>query len=221
MNRRTMVMSSGSILGGVVGFPSAFRNENGDELTEREPIEFDGEGVTVTDGFEIDGGPTVVEGTHDGESSFFVQAVPRENGADYSFINHVGDFEGTTGAFVEEGSYVMYVDADGSWELTVRQPRVSEDEADELPLTVDGSGSDWIGPILFDGTSRIAGRYDSVGMFHVEVVPQENDASEFVWDGGELVFSVIGEFGGITSIHTDGIGYIDVDADGEWTLEVE
>ena len=228
MYRRRVLAGSGSIFAAVAGVTvpniDAIQDETDSEQPESETIEFDGEGVTVTDEFEIDSGPTVIEGTHDGESDFFVRAVPREEGGDQSLINHFGAYEGSTGAFIEEGTYVIYVDADGSWELSIRQPRVSEDEATEPPVSIEGTGPDWTEPILFDETTRIAGRYDGTGNFHVEVVPQDDEDSEYLWNGGELVFHALGTFGGITSTHVDGIGYIDVEVDDEraqWMLEIE
>lgn len=224
MHRRTVLAGSGAALAGATGVAAraaAGRTEPDEGESEPEPLEFDGEGVTVTDEFEIDDGPTVVEGVHEGESTFFVQIVPRENGQDYTVINHFGEFDGTSGTYVEAGTYTVYVDADGAWELTVRQPRVSADEADEPPLTVSGDGSDWIGPVLFDGTTRVAARYDGEADFGVEVVPEDQDSSEFVWDGGELVFTAIGPFAGKTSVRVDGVGYVDIEATGEWTLELE
>ena len=53
-----------------------------DEREEPEPLEFDGEGVFVTDELSIDGGPTVIEPTHNGNSTFAIQIVPLEDGVD-------------------------------------------------------------------------------------------------------------------------------------------
>lgn len=228
MLRRALLVGGGTTLAGVAGLSvpitAAIQDETDGEQSESESIEFDGEGVTVTDEFEIGDGPMIVEGTHDGESDFFVRAVPREDGQDYSVINSFGEFDGTTGAFMQEGTYVMYVDADGPWELTVRQPHASEDEAADPSGSVTGAGSDWIGPIRFDESTRIGGRYDGEGTFHVRVIPQDETDSEYVWDGGELVFHALGPFSGITSTYVDGIGYLDVEAaddQTQWTLELE
>lgn len=197
------------------------RDDTDDDNADPDPIEFTGQGVTVTDEFELEAGPTLIDAGHDGTSTFDVRAVPRENGQDYSLLTYTGEFDGSTGTFMEDGTYVLYVDADGSWELHLRQPHVSENEAEEPPISIEGTGSDWIGPILFDGETHIAAMSEDESFFGVEVVPQDVDDNEFVWDGGELVFSAVGGFDGVTTIHTDGVGYVTVDAADEWTLEIE
>lgn len=225
MHRRRLLETSSVVFGAALGTRSAAtavaQDDVDDGSAEPDPIEFVGEGVTVTDEFEIEGGPTLVDASHEGESTFYVRAVPKGDGADYSLITHTGEFDGSTGSFVEDGTYVLYVDADGPWELLVRQPRVSESSAEEPPISIEGTGADWIGPILFDGDTRVAGTYDDDSIFRVEIVPQEADDNEFVWGGGELVFETIGAFGGVTAVHTNGVGYVTVEADGEWALEIE
>ncbi|TYL36562.1 hypothetical protein CV102_22275 [Natronococcus pandeyae] len=221
MRRRTLLRSSGIIVGaaltgGSIGATAA----ESDEREEPEPLEFDGEGVSVTDEFSIDGGPTVIEATHDGNSTFVIQFVPLEDGVDYRLLEHTGEFDGSAGAFVEEGSYVIYVDADGAWDVVVRQPRVSDDDAERPPLTIEGTGSNWSGPILFEETTRIAAFYEDNSNIRVEVVPQGIDDTEFVWNGSELVFDAIGPFAGVTSINTEDVGYIDITAVGDWTIEL-
>ncbi len=221
-----MLAASGPVLAGMGGssrraFVEA-QTEADDDPTAS--LEFAGDGVAVTDEFEVESGPAVLEVTHDGEDEFFVQAVSRDGGQTQSLLTQFGPFDGTTGTFIEEGTYAIYVDADGEWELQLSQPDVDDDEAETPPISVTNSGPGWLGPILFDDTTLVGGAHDGDGSFRVRVIPQDADASDYVWDGGELVFHALGEFRGATSVHVDGIGYIDVTVDNEqaeWAIELE
>lgn len=223
MRRRKLLKVSGSVFAATGGrYPTVARqDDNEDDSTEPDPIEFTGEGATITDEFELETGPTLVEGSHGGESTFDVRIVPDESDEDYALITRVGEFEGSTGTFIEDGTYLLEVDADGPWELVVRQPRAAETEAADPPVSFEGTGTDWIGPILFDDETRVAGACEDGSVFRVELVPQNADDSEFVWGGSELIFDAIGRFLGVTDVHTDGIGYVTIDASGDWILEVE
>ncbi|ADB61048.1 hypothetical protein Htur_2167 [Haloterrigena turkmenica DSM 5511] len=224
MRRRRLLLSGGVVLGtslGTTPVTAALQDDTDDDREEPDPIEFSGDGVTVTEEFEIEGGPTVIEGVHEGTSTFDVRAVPNEHEQEYRLLSHIGGFDGSTGAFLEDGAYVLYVDADGPWELIVRQPRVSETEAEEPPVSISGSGTDWIGPVLLDGDATVGAVYDAESPFRIAVVPQDAENNDFVWNGQELVFDAIGAFAGVTAIHTDGVGYVTVDAADEWTIEIE
>ncbi|MFA9424731.1 hypothetical protein [Natronorubrum sp. A-ect3] len=228
MYRRTMLVASGPVLAGMGGSSrralAEAQTEADDDPTASASLEFAGDGVTVTDEFEVESGPAVLEVTHDGEGEFFVQAVSRDGGQTQSLLTQFGPFDGTTGTFLEEGTYAIYVDADGEWELQLSQPDVDDDEAETPPISVTNSGPGWLGPILFDDTTLVGGAHDGDGSFRVRVIPQDADASDYVWDGGELVFHALGEFRGATSVHVDGIGYIDVTVDNEqaeWAIELE
>ena len=221
MHRRALLRRGSVVVGAaLIGGSTAAARDEIDDGEEMEPVEFDGEGVSVTDEIDISGGLTVIDATHTGSSTFTVQFVPAEDGVDYRLLEHTGAFDGSTGAFVEEGTYVVYVDADGPWDLTVRQPRVADDEADSLPISIDGSGTSWNGPILFEETVRVTALYEDNSGFRIGAVPQEIEDNEFVWNGSELVFDAIGPFAGATTINTDGVGYVNITADGDWAVEL-
>lgn len=222
MHRRTVLRSGGIALGtALVRGPSTAAAAGAvEEREEREPLAFDGEGVAVTDEFELTEGPAVVEATHAGTSTFSLQIVPRGDGEHYQLVDHTGEFDGSLGAFVEAGTYVIYVNADGPWELLLRQPRVATDDAEAPPVTLDGTGPGWSDPILFEDAVRVAALYEGNSSFRVRVVPQDPDG-EFVWGGGELVFDVIGPFVGVTTVNTSGVGYVDVAAADAWRIELE
>lgn len=175
-----------------------------------EPQNFAGTGEEVREGITIEGGLTVLEATHSGESNFQVTFAGGQY--DTYFVNAIGDYDGSTAELVEEGEYIMDVTADGSWEITVRQPR-SGDGA-PLPVSYTGNGPDVVGPVRFDGTGVASGSHDGDSNFQVTVLPMTGSF-------GEVVFNEIGSFDGETTYSASGIGWIEVVADGNWSVEFE
>ncbi|MXV61265.1 hypothetical protein GS429_04140 [Natronorubrum sp. JWXQ-INN-674] len=130
-------------------------------------------------------------------------------------FNAIGPFEGATGELVEPGEYVLDVDADGAWSISIRQPEPAGTDADvdDLPVELQGEHADWAGPIGFDGLVEAHGTHAGDANFIVEVFPVDEPFPE-------LVFNEIGPFEGETTLRADGVGYVVVEADGPWTLEV-
>jgi len=78
---------------------------------------------------------TVVEATHtNGESNFQVSLVGGE--FDDLFVNAIGEYDGETAALIDEGEYTLDVEADGDWEVEIRQPRAAS--GDSLPQSLEG-----------------------------------------------------------------------------------
>lgn len=187
-------------------------DEAGQNIDEPDVQEFSGSGAEVIDGVEIAGGLTSVDATHDGESNFIVEFVPSDGEFNELLMNAIGTYEGTGARLLEEDTYQIDVDADGDWELIVQQPRA--DSGDDLPQTIEGDGPDLFGPFEFDGNHTAGGSYQGESNFIVEVYPPEGDF-------GELVFNEIGEFEGETTFRHEGVGFVLVEAEGTFTIELE
>ncbi|WP_049888684.1 hypothetical protein [Natronococcus occultus] len=97
--------------------------ESASEVEEPETQSFSGSGATVDDGVEIEGGLTVVDASHSGESNFQVHFVGGE--FDDLFVNEIGSYDGETAALIDAGTYRLDVEADGDWSIEIRQPRAS------------------------------------------------------------------------------------------------
>lgn len=180
------------------------------EIEAPDPQNFAGSGEEVREGVDIEGGLTVVEATHSGESNFQVYLVGGEY--DILFVNEIGSYDGETAELVEEGEYIMDISADGSWEITVRQPRSGDGET--LPVSYSGNGPNVVGPVRFDGSGIASGSHDGESNFQVTIYPMTGSF-------GELVFNEIGSFEGEATYTADGIGWIEVVADGNWDIELE
>ncbi|MXV62098.1 hypothetical protein GS429_08490 [Natronorubrum sp. JWXQ-INN-674] len=199
--------------------PEPDEDENGDEeesetADQPETQTFSGTGATVEE-VAIEGGLTVVDAEHTGESNFQVR-IYEGDGDEFGagFVNAIGDYEGASADLLEGGTQTMDVEADGEWRLEVSQPRATEAEADELPQTMSGDTPDVIGPINFSGRHTAYGEHDGESNFQVRVYPEDGMF-------GEGVFNEIDEYEGETTFNHDGVGWVDVEADGTWTVEME
>lgn len=184
---------------------------------EPDPIAFSGSGSRVTDEFRIEGGFTTVEFQHGGGSNFIVELLdPAGDRRDKLVANEIGDADGIWGEGVEQGEWVMDVDADGGWEITVQQPRIPEGGGEDLPY--EDSGDDFGGVFALDtdGMSRVWGLHEGSGNFIVESWTLEGERHR-----DTLVFNEIDEFEGETTLRHDGTTWITVEAGGSWELEFE
>ncbi|USZ72033.1 hypothetical protein [Natronosalvus halobius] len=188
-------------------------DDTDESSSEPEEMTFSGSGAEVHDDLEIEGGLTVVEATHTGGSSNFqVHLVPSEGDFDEMFVNEIGEYEGATAALIDSDTYQLDVEADGDWEITIRQPRATS--GDSLPQSIDGTVNEVFGPFEFGGSHTAVGEHRGDGNFIVQVYPPEGD-----W--GELVFNEIDEYEGETTFRHDGVGYVAVEAGGDWSLSLE
>lgn len=179
-------------------------------VTEPSPQSFSGSGESVEQGIEIEGGLVVIDASHDGESNFQVSLVD-ESEVGKNFINVRGRFDGSQAGLVDTGGYILEVNADGNWDITVRQPRSGQGE--ELPVKLTGSGPDVSSPILFTGTGFATGEHSGDDNFQVQIYPMSGSV-------GEVVFNEIGEFGGETAYSFNGVGWVDVNANGNWSVRM-
>lgn len=181
------------------------------EITAPDPQSFAGSGQEVREGVEIQGGLTVVDATHNGESNFQV-SLAGDSDFDTHFINVIGDFDGAQAELVDAGTYILDVNADGNWDITIRQPRSGQGEA--LPVSFSGNGPAVVGPVRFSGTGVASGTHTGDSNFQVQIFPMTGTFPE-------VVFNEIGDVDAETTYSFDAIGWIDINADGNWTLEFD
>lgn len=181
--------------------------------------QFSGTGQTVTDTFSHGGPAMVVVFDHDGSSNFIVELVNAETGeTEDVLVNKIGE---TSGAIaIPAGSsdqYRLNIDADGAWSVEVAEPLPQEEDIEQLPAEASGSGPDVVGPIRLEGNTVVSGTHDGESNFIVRAV----DELAMFNNEQELIFNEIGQFEGETLARYDGVVWISVEADGEWTLEFE
>ena len=186
---------------------------------EPQPITLSGTGPQASEAFELESGLAVVRLSHQGASNFIVHLLDGDSGEQLgaSLVNRIGTFDGST-AFATgnpTAPYVLDVDADGPWSVTVEQPRPSD-----APATRQFSGTGQTATDLFSlpaGLARISMSHQGESNFIVYLLDRE---------GYEMGPSIVNEVGPIDAsqavqIPEDGIYLLRVDADGPWTITVE
>lgn len=187
----------------------------------REPLEgfemrFEGEDTDATKPFELAGGLLVAAYEHEGRGDFIVDLVHTPGAEPGHLI--ASEFDATTGLTalgIGGGEYLLDVEAGGRWVVELAQPRPGSDDLRELPVTIEGEGADYAGPLLFDGLVRASATHDGSRNFVVEALDEDGGR-----DGGVL-FDESGAFDGGTTFVAEGPGWLVVEADGEWTIALE
>lgn len=211
MRRRTLLVSGGSLaVAGCLGSINS-GNGSGPEGSGDRIASVSGTGGHTEPGIELDAGLTVVESHHRGQKGF-KSILVGESGSETVFGFHVGAYDGADAALLSSGEYELSVEADGEWEIEIRQPRA--DEGDQPPDSLSGDRATVSGPYQFDGEYSATASHEGSGDFKVWVYPGTGEH-------GTLVFTDLGSFEGETTFEHEGIGWIDVEAAGEWTLTFE
>ena len=180
------------------------------------PETFTGSGTSTEEGIELAAGPVTAEYSHSGSGNFIVNLVALEGESyqDVLLANIIGQAEGSqVAAASANGQYNLNIEADGEWEITVEQP--SNPEPESPPIEADGEGPSYIGPFDFSGPTTFQGSHDGESNFIVTPIPV--DPSNLM----ASVFNEIGQFEGETTARVNGIAYLNVTADGSWTLSTQ
>jgi len=188
----------------------------GDEpLFDSETQTFDGDGDSVTDETSLGGALTVVVSEFDDEGMDNYQ-VELEGEVDELLVNALegGTFAGAVPT--PSGDYLFDITAPGGWGLTVGQPLAPEGEIRTLPVEAAGEGPDVVGPVELDGGMTVSSEHDGEENFQVMIYDEDDSGL-----AGELVFNEIGAYEGEERADYSGICWLDVEADGEWRIEIE
>lgn len=217
MKRRVFLGSAGAItLSGCIGNDSdevTPDTDVGDEEQTADQTIFQESGVgdLSESGITLEQGLTTVSATHDGNTGFDVSLVD-STGSSSQFVFVVGDYDGTMGDILSADEYDLLIETDGSWEVMIEQPRA--DQGDPVPEQLSGDASAFHGPFDFNGSYNVSATHEGSGDFRVEVLPPTGDD----W---ELVLTDLGVVELETEFDFEGIGYVDVEAYGDWSLDID
>lgn len=194
--------------------PTATATPNPTPASDGESYEFSGSGQTATDRFSAQGGLLTIDLSHRGSRNFIVYLVDAETGDEELLVNTIGDFDGTVATNVPSGDYLIDVQADGSWEAGIEQPRYSQVEVSSLPA--DASGEDFavLGPYQFEGVTQFT--IDAQTDSNVIVYLLDHRGNQV-----QLLVNEIGPHEGSTTIRQQGVGLIYVEAEDSWTVTLE
>jgi hypothetical protein len=89
---------------------------------EPETLEFSGTGAQATEQFDLSAGLARFEATHQGESNFWIDLLDVEGNQLDTVVNDIGPVDASQAIQVpEDGTYLLNVEADGSWTIRVQQ----------------------------------------------------------------------------------------------------
>lgn len=176
---------------------------------------YSGSGQAVTDTVSMEGGLATFAMDHDGESNFQVELIDESTGNTQEFLaNEIGTWEADQPYYVPPGDYVLDVNADGNWNIDVDQPRPAPSEVSSLPTSSSDQYPNYIGPVQFDGLHTVSAEYNGDGNFAVWALDEDGQERD-------LLFNEIGQFEGENSYSGTHVGYIRVEATGDWELDIE
>jgi hypothetical protein len=178
-------------------------------------VTFSGSGIQTTSTFLLDEGLVVATATHSGSQSFIVDLVRVGEGSK-ALVNDTGAVSVKTADRVEATTqYQLSIRADGAWTVTLEQPRPTT--APGLPHSYSGRGDSVTTFVaLSAGTITARTTHNGAGEFSLRVIGTDGRIAQFV-------FIATGPFNGSKSfgLSTGGIYLIDVEANGDWTVDIE
>jgi hypothetical protein len=184
---------------------------------EPPPITLSGQGSQATDFFELEEGLSIFEMSYQGRSNFVVTLL-NEQGREvgYALGNEIGSGQVSNPLRIRRADrYVLDVDSEGPWRITVRQPRPAD-----APELTSFSGENNAATRLFSlssGLKRVNATYDGGGNFVVSMLDSEGHETEFA-----LINEIgRGSYSTTMTVPRDGIYLFAVEADGPYTLQIE
>ncbi len=193
------------------------------EVREPEPQTVAGTGQEVSPAFALEAGLTVFRMTHDGTSNFAIWLLNQDTGEQLELLaNEIGAFDGAKAVGIAEpGNYVLDVTADGRWSADVEQPRPTS--APEPPQTFTSVGQSVPPPFMLnEGLATFRMTHDGSANFAIWLVDANGELIE-------LLVNEIGPFDGSKAVSvtgdifaaSPGIHFLDVAADGNWSVTIE
>ena len=190
------------------------------------PRDYGGSGDSVTLPFEVSAGLATFDIHHAGQSNFIVELYDAGGHWVDLLVNEIGDYSGTTLVGVQVGSpvgaspgvHVLAVTANGSWQVSVRQPQYTAGAS--LPWSCAGTGDTVTGPVeLPTGMIQFTMSHSGSSNFIVELYSAGGR-----WAG--ILANEIGVYSGskVVDVQADsywirpGTYVVSVKADGPWSV---
>jgi hypothetical protein len=195
--------------------PSATPVSTPAPVPEPSPISLVGSWQQSSQMFHLEKGLSIFSMQHQGSSNFTIWLVDRSGKKVDLLVNVVGEFSGSKAEEITTASeYHLNITSDGQWAVDITQPRPMT--AQPVPLSMTGVGQHATqfftlkeGSAIFrmthNGSSNFAVWLDDVNGKHVDLL-----ANKFgTFDGSKT-----------EDIDQGGIYLLDVDADGDWKIDI-
>lgn len=174
---------------------------------------FSGSGTSTIEDLQLSPGPVTAEFSIGSEGYYSVTLVTLE-GESYQDVLLIDGILSGEGSQVKTaavgGGYNLNVEIEGDWELSIEQP--TDIQPESLPIEASGDGMEYLGPFQFDGPTTFQGSHSGDANFIVTGIPTDPSGTQ------APVFNEIESFEGETTARVSGTKYINVVANGEWSL---
>ncbi len=184
-------------------------------VVEPSPITLSGSGQEASDIFELIEGVSIFELENTGTGHFGIWLMDDMGNKVELLVNEIGPFDGSKIVRIDRASeYILDVSAEGSWKVTIKQPRPTT-----APETKSFSGRDqqYAGPFYLDsGLTKFKLKNTGSGHFGIWLLDSEGNKVE-------LLVNEIGPFDGSKAVglSISGIYYFDISAQGNWEISIE
>jgi hypothetical protein len=184
-----------------------------EEQAAPDPIVISGKGKRASKKFELVGGTTYVTSIcNGGHSNFVVSLVNADTGDETLVANEIGKAKTSRVEFPDAGTYLLDVESDSSWKVTITQPSIGA-----VPETKRWTGK---------GTQATAPFYITDGVKTFTFKNKGGDSNfvvEIFGAADDLIANEIGPSSGSSVVTVDEAGgaVIQVQSDGTWTLTYE
>jgi hypothetical protein len=187
------------------------------QVSEPEPIILSGNGQEATSKFILEKGLTIFNMKHDGTSNFAVWLMDSSGRRVDLLVNEIGEFDGSKAIGIENaGQYILDIDANGNWEVEIKQPRPITGSS--IPKTITGVGQKVTELFYLNtGLIRFEMKHDGNSNFAIWLLNSEGRRIE-------LLVNEIGHFDGSKAVgitEPGGLYLLDIAADGNWQVSIE
>lgn len=189
-------------------------------LSSPNPITLSGSSQKATQPFVLQQGLSIFTMSYTGSSNFIVILLD-SNGNSVSYLsNAIGNYSGSQAINISTaGSYLLNVQATGSWNIVITQPRVNS-AASVSNLSGTGNQATQFFN-LSAGLHTFTLTNSGSGNFIVSLLDQNGNPIQYLEN-------VIGDFNGSTAVHIDTAGpYLlnivssDAQSSGTWTVSIQ
>ncbi|WP_342549385.1 hypothetical protein NST69_11720 [Paenibacillus sp. FSL P2-0089] len=175
-----------------------------------EVIHLKGKKDQATEFFYLNSGIAIIEATDNGDSNFVIYMYDETGDTKKMLVNEIGPYKGKSLAVIPDGGkYMLKVESDGSWKADIKQS--IPENVKSAPVKLSGKGNDVVFARLQSKLTRFTSKHTGESNFAVKV----NDSL--------LLVNEIGNYSGSTAekIESDGIYVFSVEADGQWSIDIE
>jgi hypothetical protein len=192
------------------------QNRQTTQPTETKAIELQGKGRQASKKFNLQPGLCILEADNDGDTNFIVRLLDVNGKEVDTLVNQIGPFAGQIGFAVDRaGDCLLDVESNGQWTAKLTQPKPEVGQS--IPTTLEGNGHKTTPFIKLDkGLVIFKLNHGGDGRFKVRLMDRD----------GRMVaplLNTLGNFDGSkpVSIEKPGLYFLNISADGDWTVEAE